>query len=365
MRKINVCYFCTIFILILTNYIGKIFEDFNYLDVLKNIKILNMCLLLIFTALVFVYKNNFSKSDIKIIFLFLILIIFLKKFYLSFFIIIISNFINKKTRLKQLFFILCFFYILVLFLNSLGLLDFNNVSNGIRKFENFEVYRNALGFNHPNTAMSLLLPIFSVLYYLYYPKYKKIVIGIILIVGKIIFNLTFSRTTFVLIILFVVLILMKDKYIKKLKFLFLTEGFFIVFLTFCLPFYFRDTVLNKLFSGRLRLFYYYLTNHEITLFGYNEIKEVYKYYPLDNVYLKVLFENGVVGFSLLIILILVVMYILFKNSDYKAVRIFSIILIFGFMEGTALFYYFNIIYFIISDYIFAENRKKNEKINNF
>ncbi len=160
----------------------------------------------------FVYKNNFSKSDIKIIFIFLLFTIFLKKFYLSFFIIIISNFIDKKNRLKNLFLYFVFFYILVLILNSLGLLDFNNVNYGIRKFGNFEVYRNALGFNHPNTAMSLLLPIFSVLYYLYYPKYKKIVIGIILIVGKIIFNLTFSRTTFLLIILFVILILIKDKY---------------------------------------------------------------------------------------------------------------------------------------------------------
>ena len=273
--------------------------------------------------------------------------------------IIISNFINKKIRLKNLFFILCFFYILVLFLNSLGLLDFNNARNGIRKFEDFEVYRHALGFNHPNTAMSLLLPIFSVLYYLYYPKYKKIVIGIILVVGKIIFDLTFSRTTFLLIILFIILILIKDKYIKKLKFLFLTEGFFIVFLAFYLPFYFRDTILNKLFSGRLWLFHYYLTNHKITLFGSNKIIEFYKKYPLDNVYLKTLFENGIVGLGLLIILIFLTMYILFKNRDYKAVRIFSIILIFGFMEGTALFYYFNIIYFVISGYIF--NLKKGKK----
>lgn len=362
MKKINICYFCIIFILILNNYINRIFGKILEINVLKNIEILNIVLFLIFTGILFILKNNFSKSDIKIIFLLLIFTIFLKKFYLSFFIIVISNFINKKIRLKQLFFILCFFYILVLFLNSLGVLDFNNVRNGIRKFENFEVYRYALGFSHPNAAMSLLLPIFSLLYYLY-SKYKKIVIGIILIVGKIIFNLTFSRTTFLLIILFVVLILIKDKYIKKLKFLFLTEGFFIVFLMYYLPFYFRDTVLNKLFSGRLWLFHYYLTNHKITLFGYSKIKEFYKSYPLDNVYLVTLFENGIFGFILLIILIFIIMFILFKNRDYKAVRIFSIILIFGFMESSALFYNFNIVYFIISDYIFKD-KKKIRRIRN-
>lgn len=357
MKKINTCYWVIILILMITTYINIVFMYFPIFNILGKIKIINIVLLLIFTGILFILKNNISKYYIKIIFLLLIFIVFLKKFYLSFFIIIISNFINKKNRLKGLFFISCFLYIFILFLNGLGVLEFNNILYGIRNYKSFEVYRHALGFNHPNTAMSLLLPIFSILYYLYY-KYKKIIIVIILVIGKIIFNLTFSRTTFLLIILFVILILIKDKYIKKLRFLFLTEGFFIMFITFYLPFYFRETVLNKLFSGRLWLFHYYLTNHKITLSGSDKIIEFYKLYPLDNVYLKTLFENGLLGLSLLTILIFLAMDILFKNKDYKAVRIFSIILIFGFMEGTALFYYFNIIYFIISDYIFKK-RKNN------
>lgn len=337
-------------------------EEIGTKSILKFIKDFNKIMLFVFTLFIF-YKKKYKKSDIKIIFLFLILTIFLKKFYLSFFIVIISSFIDKKVRLKSLFFILCFFYILVLFLNSLELLDFNNIKFGIRKFENFEVYRHALGFSHPNTAMSLLLPIFSVLYYLYYSKYRKIILGIILIVAKMIFDLTYSRTTFLLIIVFIILILIEDKYIEKLKFLFLTEGFFIIFFTFYLPFYFRDTILNKLFSWRLWLFHYYLTNYKITLFGYKGMEIFYKKHPLDNVYLKTLFENGLLGFGLLIILIFLTMHILFKNKDYKAVRIFSVILMFGFMESMAFYYYYNIIYFIISDYIFKNKigLKKGKK----
>ena len=57
------------------------------------------------------------------------------------------------------------------------------------------------------------------------------------------------------------------------------------------------------------------------------------------------------------------MYILFKNEDYKAVRIFSIILIFGFMESSAFFHYFNIIYFIIPDYIFKIKKERDENAN--
>lgn len=354
LKKIDICYIVIIFILIFNNYLDRIFGKTVNSIFIENIEKINIFLLLIVVILLFLIKEKYSYLYIKRTLFLIILIFFLKKYYLSFFIIIISVFIEKRKRLKYLFLIITFFYILILILNSLGFLEFNNIKYGIRKFEDFQVYRHALGLNHPNAAMSLLLPVFSLLYYLYYDKYKKLVIIIILIVGKIIFNLTYSRTTFLLIILFIILILIKDKYIKKMRFLFLVEVFFLQFFTFYLPFYFRDTVLNRLFSGRLKLFYYYLTNHKITLFGYSEIKKMYDQYPLDNAYLRCLFENGIIGFIVLIILIFILMYILFENEDYKAIRIFSIILIFGFMESSALFYYFNIIYFIISDYIFRK-----------
>ncbi|WP_339127167.1 hypothetical protein LIY46_02015 [Fusobacterium varium] len=239
-------------------------------------------------------------------------------------------------------------------MNKLGYLETNNLKSAIRYFEDFKVFRYTLGFVHPNTAMSLLLPIFFLLYYLYYDKVKILISIFIFLIGKIVFNYTYSRTTFLLILLFIFLILVDEKYIEKLKRIFLLEGGIIIFFTFFLPYYFRNTFLNKLFSGRLILFYNYLTKSQITIFGNKEIIECYKIYPLDNVYLRTLFENGIIGFISLNILIFYVMKILFRNKDYKAVKIFSIVLIFGFMESTALFYYFNIIYFIIPDYIFTE-----------
>lgn len=345
----NILYCLIIIILVLTTYTGILFYESTFREILKKI---NIILLILFTFFLILMQKN-SKEYLEKVLILIILTLFLRDFYLSFFIIIISNFVDKKIRLKILFFILCSFYSCTLVLNNLGYLEFNNIP--YRK-----IFRHALGFNHPNTAMSLLLPIFSLLYYIYFSKYKKILIVIILIIGKIIFDFTYSRTTFLLIILFIFLIFLKDKFIEKIKFLFLIEGFLIAFLTFFLPFYFRNTILNTLFSERLALFYYYLTNHEITLFGYEKIKEFYKLYPLDNVYLKVLFENGFLGFILLIILIFITMYLFFKNKDYQAIRIFSVILIFGFMERTALYYYLNVVYFIISDYIF-KNINKNYK----
>lgn len=360
-------YFLIIFILNLNSYMYRIFSNHpnmkTSLDTLNNIKKINILFLLIFISMLFFSKNKILKSDIKVIIILILFSIFLKNFYLSFLVIVISNYVNKKFRLKSVLLILVSFYILVLIFHIFGYLEFNNISSGIRKFENFEVYRRTLGFNNPNAAMALLLPIFSLIYYLYYQNYKKIILSIILSVGSIIFSLTFSRTTFLLLILFVVLILLKDKYIKKLKFLFLTGIFFIVFFTLYLPFYFRHSILNKLLSSRLSWFYHYLVNYSVTLFGDVTIREYYKRQYLDNIYLKTLFENGIIGLILLISLIFIIMYILFKNEDYKAVRIFSIILIFGFMESSAFFHYFNIIYFIIPDYIFKIKKERDENAN--
>lgn len=366
MQKNKIFYFLIILTLLLTTYIGFIFEEKINLEILiKKIKEINIFLLFFYSAILFLIQKKYKIKEIKIILVLVFLTIFLKKFYLSFFIVIISSFVKKEIRLKQLFFILCFFYLSILILNYLGYLEFNNIRFGVSEYGDLKISRNPLGFSHPNVTMSLLLPIFSILYYLYYPEYKKIVLGIILIIGGIIFKLTFSRTTFLLIILFVILILIKDKYIEKLKFLFLIEGFLITFFTYYLSFYFKNTILNNLFSERLGLFYYYLKNYKIRLFGYGELVNSYRIYPLDNVYLKVLFENGIIGFGLLLMLIFIIMSILFRFKDYKAIRIFSIILIFGFMESVAFHYYYNIICFIISDYIFKnkniiiyEKRKK-------
>lgn len=344
----NILYFCIIYILIQTNYYFNIYKNDT------NLKYINTSFIFFFTCIFFFKNIKFFIEMKKKESIILIFTLFLRKFYIGSYIIIFFKVINKKKRLKIILFVLIFFYILTILLNYFGIFNENISRVILRKFEDFSKNRYTLGFAHPNTAMSLLLPIFFLIYYLYYDRTKILISMFIFIIGKIVFNYTYSRTTFLLILLFIFLILVNDKYIEKLKKIFLLEGGITIFFTFFLPYYFRNTFLNKLLSGRLILFYNYLTKFQITLFGNKEIIGYYKIYPLDNVYLRILFENGIIGFILLIILIFYIMKILFKNKDYKAIRIFSIVLIFGVMEGSALNYYLNIIYFIIPDYIFIE-----------
>lgn len=342
----KIIYFSILLILFLTYYTTSIYM------VLEN-RSISRILLLVFTFLLICInsKKIFISKNYLCYFFLICCTFFLRKYYLSFYIILISWFINKKTRLKQLLYIMIFFYVLTLMLNSFGCLE-SSIFEEVRKFAKFKIFRHSLGFPHPNTAMSLLLPIFLLFYYVYYDNYKKIVIFFTFIFSVFFFFLTFSRTTFLLIILFIGLIFIKKELIKKFRIIFYLEGLILVFSSILLPKFLKNTIIDQAFSRRFYLFDYYLINFKPKYLNNIIIDKDYRIYPLDNVYLRILFENGKIGLLLILLLTIVTMIILFKQKDYKAIKIFSIILIFGLMEATALHYYFNVIYFIITDYIF-------------
>lgn len=357
-------YFFITFILITAFYFEYIYKLIEYEKLLK-------ILFLLFSILIILFKIEFfkTKKNLIIIFILCIFMLILKRYYVTFAFFIISAVVNLKTRLKINLFVLLFYYILTIFFNNFGVLDFNNLSNGIRKYGELMIFRHSLGFSHPNTAMAFLLPIFFIIYYLYYSKYEKIIVLFMTIIGGFIFYYTYSRTSFLLVILFIILVIIKDKYIKKLKNIFIYEGLFLFVFSIIFSFAYSETKLNKILSGRLYLFKYYLMNYDLTLFGDDVFfKNIRKIYPLDNSYIVTLFENGVLALILLILLTICIMKILYKNEDYKGIRIFSIILLYGFTEGGAFFYYFNIVLLILQEYIFIINknvRKLNEKNNKY
>lgn len=125
-----------------------------------------------------------------------------------------------------------------------------------------------------------------------------------------------------------------------------------------MPIYFTRGLLNEILSWRLFYFYYYLRTYKLEYFGNRNLKLIYDELPLDNIYLRILFENGVIPFIIFLFLTYYIMKIFFKFNDLKSIRIFSIILIFGFMEHMAFHYYMNIIIFILSEYIYNLNLEK-------
>lgn len=343
LSKKELFYFIIIFMLIFHNYTYNIYG----LNLRKiSMLILGTTTILFGISVIKDIKNNFKNLFLYFTVIFM-LIFGIRSLYLSFFVLGISVFVDKKLTTKYFLQISTFFYVLTIFLYKIGYLS--EVENPLTRLENI---RYSLGFAHPNTAMMFLLPIFSLIYYLYYPKYKKSIIFSMVSISLAVFFVTFSRTTFILMIIFLILIFLNDKIIDKLKNLFLLEGFIIVLFSLIFPFIFsRENIFNRLLSGRLSLFQIYLTTKKITVFGDMEVLKGYLSLPLDNSYLRILFENGAIGFILLLILNYAVMRLLFKNKDYKAIRIYSILLILAFMEGGAFSFYLNILCVILPTYM--------------
>lgn len=301
--------------------------------------------------------KNYKKiaiEELKIIIGICFNLIFISKYYLSFYLVIISKGIKQKNRIFYFLLINIFFYIITIFLDWLGLTQniffYRETIEGIME-------RNDLGFGHPNTAMMSLLPIFFSMYYLWYDKNKIKIIGIMLICTQILYMLTNSRTGYILVLIFLFFILIKDKYLYRLRYFIYGEIFFLLYFSIELSSNLKFTIYNKLLSGRFWLFDYYLTNQEITLFGNKSIKSLYKIFPLDNTYIRILIEHGIIGLVISVYLILYTFKLLYNYKDYKAIRIFMITLIFGVVEGQALYYYFNVIYLLIYDYLFKLSKE--------
>lgn len=323
------------------------FHNYTYNIYGFNLKKINVVTLGILTILFIISIKDEIKKNFKILFVYFTLIFILtigiRSLYLSFFILGISIFIKKDLAVKYFLQISSFFYMLTIFLYKIGYLL--EVENPLLRFERV---RYSLGFAHPNTAMMFLFPIFSLIYYLYFSKYKKNIIIFIISTSLVIFFLTFSRTTFIVMISFIGLVLLNDKIIEKLQKLFLLEGVIIVLFTLVFSFIFNgwNNTFNKLLSGRFSLFYEYLTKCKITIFGNMEVLNKYNLLPLDNSFLRILFENGLIGFALLLVINFITIKFLLKNRDYKAVRIYSLLLILGFMEGGVFHFYFNVLCFM-------------------
>lgn len=310
--------------------------------------------------LTFIYGSinykNLTKKELKKIISILFCVVFILKYYLSCYLIIISKGIQVRKRIFYFLLINIFFYILTILLDSIGIIQgeffYRRTITGITE-------RHDLGFGHPNTAMMALLPIFFSIYYLWYDENKIKILGIILLFSQFIYKLTNSRTGYILVIIFLFLVIIKDKYFYKLRWFIYCEILFLLYFSICLPSKLKFTVYNKLLSGRFWLFDYYLTNLEITLLGNREVEKLYRIFPLDNTYIRILLEHGIIGLVLSVCLIIYIFKLLYKYNNYKAIRIFIIVLIFGIMEGQALYFYFNIIYLIIYEYLIK--KEKNEK----
>lgn len=112
-------------------------------------------------------------------------------------------------------------------------------------------------------------------------------------------------------------------------------------------------ILDKIFNYRILYSYYYLTTEKITLFGSRFAEAPNENYYLDNSFLYLFLQLGVVTFFIVIVLMLMTLDYILKKGDAKALVIFVSFTFIGlsdpFLFNTA---FKNVIFIIAGEMLF-------------
>lgn len=223
------------------------------------------------------------------------------------------------------------------------------------------VSRYGMGYGHPNILHLTLFIVLTLNYYLNIERkndLKKFWI-IAFVLNIFVYRYSASRTGFIVISIFELLILTQKIGIARKK---LTKLPVVVFcmlmgFTYMTPFLKNLGMLDitTLFNGRVSYTYLYLTKYGYSLFGFNNsLSETGLL--LDNGYLRLLIETGVVGLLIWIYLNVNLMRKIIENSDYKMAIIVTCFYIYIFTESFSSNIFMNYILFWGADEIFNKNK---------
>lgn len=246
--------------------------------------------------------------------------------------IILSKNKNKNKIMEVVFRTNVLFYILTIIFYYVGYSENYELSRKyIKILDGVLSYRETLGFNHPNTAVKFFIPIFISYIYLNRNVLNlKKYIGLSLVIA-LLYLKTFSRTfIYSLIVSFIFIFI-----IKKIKILKKMSRYYIVIVSVLS--YFLGVNANNLreynniVSGRFNLWGKYLNLYNLSILGQKIPNDIKEYYPLDNSYLTILLNQG-----LLILTVYIFFYCIYMKKikdNYIMVGLVVIILTVGFFES--------------------------------
>lgn len=247
--------------------------------------------------------------------------------------------INFNKSVKIDFYVRLICLILVLILNSVGIIPSVDITRG-------SIQRYSFGFAHPNTfAYKVLILLFE---YFYLNKFKSVGINTVITIAIVFFlNYYTNSRTAEMLILFVFIvgtILNKIKNIPPLitKILqhFTSYSYFyfalIIFISFLLYRYDNEIgyKINKLLSTRLYFINKYYDKYGVTLFGNNFTGFVSTSNSLDVGFAHVLFRYGIIAFFLMGIGFRNVFKILFDKKNISYIVILFAFIIYMITENS-------------------------------
>lgn len=315
-------------------------------------------------------QNKYEKKYIFLLILLGILILcitFITQDLMALKIYILISFIkidNFNKFIKSDFNIRLIYYILVLTLCGLGVVD----NNTIYRYENNipTTARYSLGFSHPNLlGMVSLMLVFEYVYLIDFKiKCKNgIFLGILFFIIAVIAD---SRTSTYIFILFLILVfMMKKTKIFNLNVLqkIICKFPILLLIVTCVGIYIYN--LNSEFLvgvdlniwSRFHYMNYYIDIYGIDLLGNN----VTWVKPLDNIYCYMLVNHGIIFMLLYVILHMNLFKRLFREKQIGLSIILVFILFFGFFESGMLLIALNPFFFLVNKKI--EIKDDTTKLN--
>lgn len=261
---------------------------------------------------------------------------------------------DSKKILKSFLKISIVLYLMVLILYFLGIAQ----NKGLIRIQNENIKnRNSLGFSHVNQTFLFFLPI-QLCIYLLYSKRKVLVNSVILICSTVLFFLTDCRTgyfcTIIFFIIYNVPIIIENRIYNVVgKIIFII---FTVVSIFVASKYGEDgsNKINNILSLRPYYIHEYLEQDTlITIKGNHFNKNI----PLDNLYVYLLEEKGIVLYFIYAYIYIYSFESLKNSLKYKTVV--TIFLIYGLFEAYIIWSAINFILVLQLKNIILKDKEKN------
>lgn len=329
----NIIFLISYFFLLLYSFVGANAGIHNILS-----RISNISLMLVAVSFLFQLKRFKKKNLLILLFISLLSIILLYNsedflFVKLVLLIVLTNKIpfDKRIKIDLKIRIILILIVYLLFINN-KITDITYVSNS-------GLLRHSYGFTNPNVlALHSLILCFEILYLNRNSK-SKLPMLITLLITVITYYITYSRSTLIAFLSFVILKILTDKHknllnspiVKKIIINIPFITFVLVFIFFIL-FYNNNQIgikLNELMSGRLYNIKYYYENFSITLFGQNLSLTLR---TLDTAPVYFLYSFGIFGLIIYIVGYRELLKTLYKKRLYSLVLIFLVFVIYGLSE---------------------------------
>ena len=224
--------------------------------------------------------------------------------------------------------------------------------------------RHGFGLGHPNMCSAYYMLLMIQYIYINFKKIKSRDIGSFAIGSCIMFYITKSITGFITSFVVLVIILSlkymphKEK-ISKIIIIGLLCGvaaFTIIQLVYNEHF----SMLDSLMTGRLHQANYYYVKYGIHLFGNNvneDLTSIYTNNILDIGYAKMLFNNGLIYYLVVVIGYVIVMFKTYNTKRYDLLALVACFIIYMFTENVATYVFMNVTMLLFPK-VFVDTKKK-------